>query len=199
MEHKRSTGRQSATESYAGNWLGVSEIRSAPALRSGASLHASEICSAPTLRLIADSLGGRSLSSHLELAHPSRVSTPEAPYTSRYAGRNGEIDHCRGVSPRSNLSLSPFSGISNRELSLLEHVLTHRKQTRAPRSNRELSTNQCCFDSPQTNRRQSVFSALPKSTGVRLLPSLPGSASQAESDVTYSKQRTEEFLPGATT
>ena len=171
MEHKRSTGRQSATKSRAGNWLEVSELRSAPALRNGASLHASEIRSAPTLRLMAD--------------------------TSRNSVRNGEIAHCRGVSPGSNLS--PFSGISNRELGLLEHALTHRKQTRAPRSNRELSTNHRGFDSRQTNRQQNASSALPSGTCGPLLPFLPGSASQAECDVTYSKQRTEEFLPGATT
>src|SRR5277367_574162 len=35
------------------------------------------------------------------------------------------------------------NALSNRELRLLEPTLTHRKQTIAPRSNRELSTNQC--------------------------------------------------------
>jgi hypothetical protein len=35
------------------------------------------------------------------------------------------------------------SALSNRELQLLEPRLTHRKQTIAPRSNRELSTNRC--------------------------------------------------------
>jgi hypothetical protein len=38
--------------------------------------------------------------------------------------------------------LAPLQGLSNRELELLEPSLTHRKQTTAPRSNRELSTNQ---------------------------------------------------------
>jgi hypothetical protein len=39
--------------------------------------------------------------------------------------------------------ISTAESLSNRELELLEHRLTPRKQTIAPRSNRELSTNPC--------------------------------------------------------
>jgi hypothetical protein len=41
--------------------------------------------------------------------------------------------------PRTSLA----NALSNREHQLLEPTLTHRKQTIAPRSNRELSTNPC--------------------------------------------------------
>src|ERR1700683_3241710 len=55
-------------------------------------------------------------------AQPSGVSTPEA--------------HCRARSSIAN-------ALSNRELELLEPRLTLRKETIAPRSNRELSTIRC--------------------------------------------------------
>src|SRR6202451_642800 len=54
-------------------------------------------------------------------------------------------------------NLLPFYGISNREHRLLEHFLTHRKQTTAPRSNRELSTNRCHDISPSTPPRKLAF------------------------------------------
>jgi hypothetical protein len=46
------------------------------------------------------------------------------------------IAHCH---VRSSIAIA----LSNRERQLLEPRLTHRKQTSAPRSNRELSTNRC--------------------------------------------------------
>jgi hypothetical protein len=45
--------------------------------------------------------------------------------------------------PRTSLA----NALSNREHQLLEPTLTHRKQTIAPRSNRELSTNRCLRNS----------------------------------------------------
>jgi hypothetical protein len=114
-----------------------------------------------------------------------------------FSAEAAKITPRRGSLLASNLS--PFAGISNREHHLLERLLTYRKQTTAPRSNRELSTNERCFSSRKTNPHQSAFSALRSATGVPVLPFLPGSAPQAECDVTFSKQRTEEFLPGATT
>src|SRR5277367_4372992 len=47
----------------------------------------------------------------------------------------------------SHARISIANALSNRELQLLEPTLTHRKQTIAPRSNRELSTNQCFCNS----------------------------------------------------
>jgi hypothetical protein len=74
------------------------------------------------------------------------------------------------------------SALSNRELQLLEPRLIHRKQTTAPRSNRELSTNRC---------RGNSHAVIP-------IPSfLPGSGLQVEWAVTHSNQTTEPFLPGS--
>jgi purine nucleosidase len=116
----------------------------------------SEIRSGPTLCLTAGSFGSRRVSSDLKLAHSSEALSLEVRHTSRYASSNGEIaDRC-GVSPGSNLSL--FSGVSNRELGLLEHPLTHRKQTTASRSNRELSTNRCSGNSQWTLQTKSLLS-----------------------------------------
>jgi hypothetical protein len=74
------------------------------------------------------------------------------------------------------------SALSNRELRLLEPTLTHRKQTIAPCSNRELSTNRC---------RSISDAVIPISTF------LTGSASQTEFGVTNSKQTTGAFLTGS--
>jgi hypothetical protein len=94
-------------------------------------------------------------------AQPSGVSTPEA--------------RCRARSSIAN-------ALSNRELQLLEPRLIHRKQTIAPRSNRELSTNRCRGNSHAVNR---------------ILTFLPGSGLREECDVTHSKQTTAPFLPGS--
>jgi hypothetical protein len=72
--------------------------------------------------------------------------------------------------------------LSNRELQLLEPRLTRRKQTIAPRSNRELSTTRCCGNSHAV---------------ITILTFLPGSGLQVECDVTHSKQTTAPFLPGS--
>jgi hypothetical protein len=79
---------------------------------------------------------------------------------------------------------------SNRELELLEPLLTHRKQTTAPRSNRELSTNQCCGNFHLSGALLS--SGLP-----RQMQFLTGSAPQTEFDVTHRKQTTAQFLTGS--
>jgi hypothetical protein len=74
--------------------------------------------------------------------------------------------------------------LSNRELGLLEPRLTHRKQTIAPRYNRELSTNRC----------------LGISHAVIPIPTfLTETASHSEFTVTHSKQTTAPFLTGART
>jgi hypothetical protein len=83
---------------------------------------------------------------------------------------------------RCHARTSITSALSNRELQLLEPRLTHRKQTIAPRSNRELSTNRCCGNSHAV---------------ITILTFLPGSGLQVECDVTHSNQTTEPFLPGS--
>jgi hypothetical protein len=82
--------------------------------------------------------------------------------------------------------------LSNRELELLEPPLTHRKQTTAPRSNRELSTTQCSYNFHLSGALLS--NGLPHQTQF-----LTGSGPQTEIDVTCSKQTTEKFLTGART
>jgi hypothetical protein len=83
---------------------------------------------------------------------------------------------------RCHARTSIANALSNRELQLLESRLIHRKQTIAPRSNRELSTNRCRVNSP----------------AVTPIPSfLPGSGLQVECDVTHSNQTPEPFLPGS--
>jgi TonB family protein len=86
--------------------------------------------------------------------------------------------------------------LSNRERELLESSLTHRKQTLASHSNRELSTNRrrnssrsprslfCTNHSPLTTSHWSF---------------LTGSAPQTKFDATLSKQTTEKFLTGSKT
>ena len=73
------------------------------------------------------------------------------------------------------------NALSNREHQLLEPTLSYRKQTIAPRSNRELSTDRYF--------RNSVLRSV--------WPVLTGFASQTESSVTHSKQMTETFLTGS--
>jgi hypothetical protein len=94
-------------------------------------------------------------------AQPSGVSTPEA--------------RCRARTSIAN-------ALSNRELQLLEPRLIHRKQTIAPRSNREVSTNRCRDNSHAVNR---------------ILTFLPGSGLRVECAVTHSKQTTAPVLPGS--
>jgi hypothetical protein len=83
---------------------------------------------------------------------------------------------------RCHARTSITSALSNRELQLLERTLTHRKQTIAPHSNRELLTNRCFGNSHSVNPIPSF---------------LPGSGLQVEWAVTHSKQTTEPFLPGS--
>jgi hypothetical protein len=94
-------------------------------------------------------------------AQPSGVSTPEA--------------RCHARTPIAN-------ALSNRELQLLEPRLIHRKQTIAPRSNRELSTNRC---------RGNSHAVIPVPTF------LTETRSHSEFIVTHSKQTTAPFLTGS--
>jgi hypothetical protein len=100
---------------------------------------------------------------------------------------------------RSHARSSITNALSNRELELLERRLTHRKQTIAPRSNRELSTNLCIanshFRSVRTRHLLALTQEGPLVTSHR--PFLTGSASQTEFAVTHSKQTTAPFLTGS--
>jgi hypothetical protein len=86
--------------------------------------------------------------------------------------------------------LAPLQRLSNRELELLEPPLTHRKETMAPRSNRELSTNQCSYNSHLSGALLS--NGLP-----RQIQFLTGSAPHSKTAVTYRKQTPAHFLTGS--
>jgi hypothetical protein len=91
------------------------------------------------------------------------------------------------------------NALSNRELHLLEPTLTHRKQTIAPRPNRELSTNPYFRNSVLRSVRTSLSFTLTKEGP--LAPShcsvLTGSGLRTELSVTRSKQTTATFLTGS--
>jgi len=109
---------------------------------------------------------------------------------------NRELTMRRASASRASAPWRTTRGIcpvfANRELELLEPSLTYRKQTKAPSSNRELSTNLC------RNNSQLPLPNLPQ---IRKWsrPLLTGSAPQTEIGLTYRKQTTEYFLTGART
>src|SRR5271156_2016526 len=79
---------------------------------------------------------------------------------------------CASQSPLATRHCSTFANaLSNRELQLLEPPLTHRKQTIAPRSTRELSTLRC-FRNPDS-RRVSLTHWLALTPEGAVLPGLP--------------------------
>jgi seryl-tRNA synthetase len=88
---------------------------------------------------------------------------------------------------------------SNRELHLLEPTLTPRKQTIAPRPNRELSTNPCFHNSLLRSACLSHSLALFTLTqeGPQGWSLLTETGSHSEFAVTHSKQTTATFLTGA--
>jgi hypothetical protein len=98
---------------------------------------------------------------------------------------------------------------SNRECELLESRLTHRKQTVASRSNRELSTNPSFCDSRFSGvcPRHSLAltqegppaTRLPRRRRGHCHTFLTGSASQTEFGLTSRKQSPKKFLTGART
>jgi len=117
------------------------------------------------------------------------------------AAQPGKGRSSHELRPDANFASRP--GISNRELHLLEHLLTYRKQTTAPRSNRELSTNQRGDNSyvpgflpPSVNGSTEACAAKNPAIATTFLP---GTAQYVESDVTHSKQTTAPFLPGTRT
>jgi hypothetical protein len=84
------------------------------------------------------------------------------------------------------------SSFSNRELKLLEPPLSHRKQRKAPGSNRELSTNLCGNNSELPLRNLPRIHKWSR-------PLLTESDPQTEIGLTYRKQTTEKFLTEART
>jgi hypothetical protein len=137
---------------------------------------------------------------HLSFESPWMRGIPSALFNRELTMRRAS------ASQASNATGGTCSAISSHEHQLLELSLTCRKQTMAPRSNRELPTN------PNNNKAR-----LPKAFFVAGLlggyagwPSsqvltshcsvfLLGSALNIESDVTLSRQTIQEFLAGATT
>jgi hypothetical protein len=123
-------------------------------------------------------LPGSGLRVECDVTHSKQTSAPFLP-GSRIAP-HGLRQGTASAVPNAQSSIA--NALSNRELQLLERTVTHRKQTIAPRSNRELSTNRCFGNSHSVNPIPSF---------------LPGSGLQVESVVTHSKQTTEPFLPGS--
>ena len=114
-----------------------------------------------------------------------------------FAFPNRELTMRRASASRaSNAMRGICFAFPNRELQLLEPSLTRRKQTVALRSNRELSTNQCCGLRCGNFRLSGAL--LPQDLP-RQRPFLTGSAPQTEIDVTRSKQTTQKFLTGSRT
>jgi hypothetical protein len=110
---------------------------------------------------------------------------------------NRELTMRRASASRaSNVMRGICFAFPNRELQLLEPSLTRRKQTVALRSNRELSTNQCCGQCCGNFR---LSGALLSQDLPRQRPFLTGSSPQTEIDVTCSKQTTKKFLTGSRT
>jgi hypothetical protein len=98
---------------------------------------------------------------------------------------------------RAQISIAkPFS---NRELHLLEPTLTHRKQTIAPRPNRELSTNprfrNSVLPSVRTSHSLALFTLTQEGPQERSV--LTETGSHSETAATHSKQTTATFLTGA--
>ena len=91
--------------------------------------------------------------------------------------------------------------LSDRELELLEPRLTLRKQTIAPRSNRELSTNRCRFNSHAAMPVLTFLTGLPRAFfakgSVCATRFLTGSGMQTKFAVTHSKKTTAPFLTGS--
>src|SRR5271156_2959236 len=109
---------------------------------------------------------------------------------------------CSSQSPLATRHRSTFANaLSNRELQLLEPPLTHRKQTIAPRSNRELSTNPCRGNSHAVIPILTFLPGLPRAFfakgSVCTSTFLTGSGSQTEFAVTHSKHTTAPFLTGS--
>jgi len=102
---------------------------------------------------------------------------------------------------RCHARTSIANALSNRELQLLEPCLIHSKQTIAPRSNRELSTNRCRGNSHAVIAIPSFLPGLPRAFfakgSVCTSTFLPGSGLQVEFAATHSKQTTAPLLPGS--
>jgi hypothetical protein len=126
------------------------------------------------------------------LAHPCGMAKRELTMRPASASRLPRAHLAKGPSALRRTTRGICSAISNRELELLEPSLTHRKQTTAPNSNRELPTK-------RNSQSSQVLSPLPPQIRKWSRPLLPGSAQNVESDVTSTKQTTEDFLPGART
>ncbi len=131
-------------------------------------------------------LPGSGLRVELAVTHSKQTAAPLLP------GSRIARCHTRG---------SIANALSNRELELLEPRLTHRKQTIAPRSNRELSTIRCRGISHAVVPILTFLTGLPRAFfakgSVCTSTFLTGSGSQTESSVAHSKQTAAPFLTGS--
>src|ERR1700689_270282 len=121
-------------------------------------------------------LPGSGLRVEFAVTHSKQTTAPFLP--------GSRIARCHARSSSAN-------ALSNRELELLEPRLTHRKQTTAPRSNRELSTNRCRANSHAVIPILTFLTGLPRAffanSSVCAARFLPGSGLRVEFAVTHSK------------
>ena len=145
---------------------------------------------------------GRQANPSVCLATPFHSGLPGAPFCTRHSPL--ATRHCSRFLPgarngQCRAQTSIAKPLSNRELELLEPRLTLRKQTIAPRSNRELSTNLYRCNSHAVIATQTFLTGLPRAFfakgSVCASQFLTGSGSQTEFAVTHSKQTTAPFLP----
>jgi hypothetical protein len=142
-------------------------------------------------------LPGSGLRVESDVTYSKQATAPSLPgaRTAQFGSRTLSRDaHCHARSSIAN-------ALSNRELRLLEQRLTHRKQTIAPRSNRELSTNRCRFNSRSVIPTQTFLTGLPRAFfakgSVCATRFLTGSGMQTKFAVTHSKKTTAPFLTGS--
>ncbi len=126
------------------------------------------------------------------LAHPYGISDRELTMRPASASRLPKAHLAKGPSALWRRTRGTCSVFSNREPELLEPSLTYRKQTTAPNSNRELSTNL------GRNNSQLLAPNLPQICKWSR-PLLIDSALPIEFGLTYRKQTTEKFLTEART
>jgi len=198
VDNKRTTGWQSAKKPRATHSRCVSELPSTPAPRC-----ASEIGSASPLGLTACSLGDRRLSSDMRGSLVARASAPE----STFATNRLPLSPSHSLAPAQGSLLGTKRPFLTGSAPQTEFDVSHSKQTSGKfltGARMHVKDFEVC--TPKTRNLTRVNERnryVPLATSHYSLATdssiLPGSGSRVENDVTHSKQKTEEFLPGATT
>ena len=182
-------------KSRAAHSLRVSELVSPSTPRRNASRRASEIRSASPLRPTASSLGGRSLSSDIREPLIAGASAPEAALATNRPLLASSHSFALAQDDFPSIKRPFLTGSAPQT----EFDVTHSKQT--PKKFLTGSRTAIKLFNLCTRRTRDFawanLHSRDASHGVKAL--LLGSASPVENDVTHSKQRLTEFLPGATT